>query len=297
MIVITLTKVPNSLRGDLTKWCQEIQTGVYVGNPSAKVRDLLWKRIEKNIGNGEATLVYNTNNELGYTFLTTRRDYDVVYLDGLPFMKQLNVPMGQVKHGFSNAAKNHKARVMRNRVNNNVSKIVKPSKTIVSIDLETTGIKPETSEIISIGAVKHIGDKDITFSRYVKINSHVPDEISKLTGINNDLLANKGVSLIEALDDFVNFLGDGIIVGYNVKFDEKFLKHAFSTLDKPMLLNKFIDLMPYAKKEDRFLENYRLETVLKKFDIVNDRPHDSLFDARATMNLADKLIKKGILRI
>ena len=32
MIVITLSKVPMSLRGDLTKWCQEVQTGVYVGN-------------------------------------------------------------------------------------------------------------------------------------------------------------------------------------------------------------------------------------------------------------------------
>ena len=41
MIVITLSKTPNSLRGDLTKWCQEIQTGVYVGNLNAKVRELL----------------------------------------------------------------------------------------------------------------------------------------------------------------------------------------------------------------------------------------------------------------
>lgn len=39
MIVITLTKVPYSLRGDLTKWCQEIQTGVYVGNVNARIRD------------------------------------------------------------------------------------------------------------------------------------------------------------------------------------------------------------------------------------------------------------------
>lgn len=41
MIVITLSKVPMSLRGDLTKWCQEVQTGVYVGNFSARIRDLL----------------------------------------------------------------------------------------------------------------------------------------------------------------------------------------------------------------------------------------------------------------
>ena len=56
MIVITLSKVPPSLRGDLTKWFQEVQTGVYVGNINARVRDALWERIQKNIGvNGEAT--------------------------------------------------------------------------------------------------------------------------------------------------------------------------------------------------------------------------------------------------
>ena len=41
MIVITLSKTPQSLRGDLTKWCQEVQTGVYVGNFSARIRDLI----------------------------------------------------------------------------------------------------------------------------------------------------------------------------------------------------------------------------------------------------------------
>ena len=49
MIVITLTKVPPALRGDLTKWCQEIQTGVYVGNVTARVREKLWERIMRNI--------------------------------------------------------------------------------------------------------------------------------------------------------------------------------------------------------------------------------------------------------
>ena len=89
MIVITLTKVPNSLRGDLTKWCQEIQTGVYVGSFSARIREMLWSRILKNIGTGEATLVYSTNNELGYTFRTTRRDKRVVDFDGVPLMMQM----------------------------------------------------------------------------------------------------------------------------------------------------------------------------------------------------------------
>lgn len=110
VIVITLTKVPSSLRGDLTKWCQEIQTGVYVGNVNARVRERLWERINKNIGQGEATLVYNTNNELGYTFRTTRRDIEVVDAEGIPLVKSLVKVDNCRRHGFSNAYKFHEAK-------------------------------------------------------------------------------------------------------------------------------------------------------------------------------------------
>lgn len=100
------------LRGDLTKWCQEIQPGVYVGNVSARVRERLWQRINENIGRGEATLIYNTNNELGYTFRTTRRDKEVVDADGIPLMKSLFQNNEETRHGFSNAYRNHQARII-----------------------------------------------------------------------------------------------------------------------------------------------------------------------------------------
>ena len=61
MLVITLTNCPPSLRGDLTGWLFEINTGIYVGNVSARVRDELWKRICNNIKNGNATMVYSPN--------------------------------------------------------------------------------------------------------------------------------------------------------------------------------------------------------------------------------------------
>lgn len=49
MIVLTLTDCPIALRGDLTKWLLEINTGVYVGRVSARVRDYLWERVVRNI--------------------------------------------------------------------------------------------------------------------------------------------------------------------------------------------------------------------------------------------------------
>ncbi len=48
MIVITLSDCPPKVRGDLSKWLIEINTGVYVGQVSARVREELWKRICEN---------------------------------------------------------------------------------------------------------------------------------------------------------------------------------------------------------------------------------------------------------
>ncbi len=59
MIVIALSCCPNKLRGDLTKWLMEIDTGVYVGQVSARVRDGLWNRVCENAGRGKAVMVYS----------------------------------------------------------------------------------------------------------------------------------------------------------------------------------------------------------------------------------------------
>ena len=58
-----MTNCPPKLRGDLSKWLCEINTGVYVGNVSSRVRDAIWDRVCENLKNGQATLVFNINNE------------------------------------------------------------------------------------------------------------------------------------------------------------------------------------------------------------------------------------------
>ena len=56
MTVITLKSVPQSLRGDLTRWMQEIATGVYVGNFNSRIREYLWNRVKETMGHGEASI-------------------------------------------------------------------------------------------------------------------------------------------------------------------------------------------------------------------------------------------------
>lgn len=68
MVVITMTKCPPRLRGDLSKWLSEINVGVYVGHVNAKVRDGLWRRVCENIKEGQATMVYTASNEQHMSF-------------------------------------------------------------------------------------------------------------------------------------------------------------------------------------------------------------------------------------
>ncbi|GMA16858.1 hypothetical protein GCM10025871_31890 [Deinococcus metallilatus] len=66
MIVMTLEAVPPSLRGELSRWLLEVQPGVYVGNASALVRDLLWDKVVQHARTGRCTQLYRANNEQGF---------------------------------------------------------------------------------------------------------------------------------------------------------------------------------------------------------------------------------------
>ncbi len=63
MVVMILEKVPASLRGDLTRWLIEVNSGVYVGHISAMVRDRLWERCSESRGAGRVFQAWSTNNE------------------------------------------------------------------------------------------------------------------------------------------------------------------------------------------------------------------------------------------
>lgn len=70
MLVIVLENVPPRLRGRLAVWMLEVRAGVYVGDLSARVREMIWSQVALGIGEGNAVMVWKTNTEAGYDFLT-----------------------------------------------------------------------------------------------------------------------------------------------------------------------------------------------------------------------------------
>lgn len=88
MMVLVLTAAPAGLRGELTRWLMEIDAGVFVGNPSARVREELWKKTKESVRDGRALLVYSAKNEQRMRVETHRHHWRPVDLDGLTLMRR-----------------------------------------------------------------------------------------------------------------------------------------------------------------------------------------------------------------
>lgn len=286
LTVITLKNSPPSLRGDLTKWMQEISTGVYVGNFNTKVREELWKRVVDSIGLGEATMTFSYRNEIGYNFETHNSDRTTIDYDGIPLVlmpTKKEEEDSEKKHGFSKAAKIRKAKIFGG------AKKKDAIQNFVVIDTETTGLDYLNDRIIEIGAVKKT-DGTQRYSCVIKYDGNLNETIKNLTGINEDDLKN-GKEEKEAVEELLKFIGDYPIIGYNIDFDIKFLNQALQRNGFAPIKNKTYNLMKYVKQEKLFLENYKLQTVIKEYGIDEKVPHRALGDAEICLRLLEKVKK------
>lgn len=70
MLVTVVENAPPRLRGRLAVWLLEVRAGVYVGKVSRRVREMIWDQIEMGIEDGNAVMVWTTNTESGFDFMT-----------------------------------------------------------------------------------------------------------------------------------------------------------------------------------------------------------------------------------
>ena len=87
--------------------------------------------------------------------------------------------------------------------------------TYVVVDIETTGLDPKTDEIIEIGAVQMTDGQAVeTFHRLIRPSKKLPEAITDLTGITNEMVKS-APSLDDVLPDFLAFLGDHVMVAHS----------------------------------------------------------------------------------
>lgn len=294
IVVITMTNCPPRLRGDLSKWLCEINTGVYVGNVSGRVRDALWNRVCQNLKNGQATMVFNAAGEQKMDFRTHNTVWKAVDFDGIKLMRrpvaEAEVEDISLKPGFSKMAK----RQCAERTAKTSKTRQDPEKNYTVIDLETTGLKTEEDQIIEYGALRiRDGRMEKSFSALVRISKKLPSNITELTGIQDaDLL--HGMEPQQAFQSFLDFIGKDILLGQYISFDMDFLRKECEKWGKAFPTNKCLDLSKLARRKLRRVENYKLLTMLQHFGISDKVAHRALADCESIYQVYCKLNENAI---
>ena len=70
MLVIAVSNAPQDCAGGLAVWLLEIRAGIYVGNYSRRTREMIWRQVQNQIGDGDAIMAWSAPNEAGYDFDT-----------------------------------------------------------------------------------------------------------------------------------------------------------------------------------------------------------------------------------
>lgn len=160
----------------------------------------------------------------------------------------------------------------------------------VCFDIETTGLTPTKDKIIEIGALKIVNGELIgRFSEFINPHMRLPDRISELTGIDDDMLLDARESS-EVIRDFVEFCGDYPIIGHNIQFDYSFVK-VYSSREKLKFEKKALDTLKLSRIFHKELPSKSLESMCHYYGIKNNHAHRAFDDARATTKLYYELVK------
>jgi CRISPR-associated protein Cas2 len=90
MLVIVVENVPPRLRGRLGLWLVEVRAGVYVGDVSRRVREMIWNNLEEGLEEGNVVMAWTSNNESGFDFLTLGTNRRIpVEMDGIKLVSFL----------------------------------------------------------------------------------------------------------------------------------------------------------------------------------------------------------------
>lgn len=292
--MLTITDCPPRLRGDLSKWLCEIQTGVYVGQLTGRVREAVWKRVCDNLSSGRATMVYSSNGEQHMKFVVHNTTWEPVDFDGITLMRrplprksydEASEENKKLQPGFSKAALIEKVKrieASKGRQQDTCG--------FITIDIETTGLDPEKDEILEIAAIKYIENNEAeVFSRAVKVQNPLTKEISELTGITDDFLLKNGMDIETALKDFWDFVGRAKLVGYNISFDMSFLRNVSIEHKIKMQANKCIDILQLARRKVKGTKNYKMSTVASALGIEMVQKHRAESDCRLAFEIYHKL--------
>jgi DNA polymerase III subunit epsilon len=160
------------------------------------------------------------------------------------------------------------------------------------LDVETTGLSARNNRVIEIGIVKvknlKITDK---YTTLINPGCDIPYFITQFTGISNSDVAYSP-SFYDTAEEIEEFIGNSIVSGHNLSFDEGFLSYEFARNGFEPLSNLSICTLKLSRKIFPSLKSKSLGSVSEYLGIKNRDSHRALSDAEATAQILIKLIKK-----
>ncbi len=168
---------------------------------------------------------------------------------------------------------------------------------MIAFDIETTGLSNKTCKIIEIGAVK-IKDGEIIdrMDIFVDPECPIPPEITELTSITDEMV--KGAKKErEALEEFLAFAGDRLLIAHNANFDVGFIRVAAERHGIPFT-NSFLDTVGLSKYVNPELKKHKLDIIAKHYDLGDFHHHRASDDAetlaRIFFVMLERLKSEGI---
>ena len=161
--------------------------------------------------------------------------------------------------------------------------------TIVSIDIETTGLDFKKDVIIEIGAVRFNNRRvEDEWSTLINPGRPIPPFITQLTGITNQMVL-QAPAIEDVLTELADFVGDAPILGHNVRFDLSFLKQ-----QRIFEYNEAIDTYEVASVILPTSERYNLGALAQSLGVPFPATHRALDDAHATRGVYLRLLEEAM---
>ena len=148
----------------------------------------------------------------------------------------------------------------------------------IVFDLETTGISHQTCKITEIGAVKVKDGKILeTYNTFVNPECPIPEEVSKLTSITDEMVADAR-TIDKVLPEFLEFIGDRLLIAHNADFDTGFIRAA-AKAQGLRFENPYLDTLGLSRYLNPELKNHKLDTVANRYDLGDFNHHRACDDA------------------
>ena len=163
----------------------------------------------------------------------------------------------------------------------------------VIFDLETTGVSCNSDDVVEISAIKVIGGVVVDeFTTLVNPGRPIPYHASEVNGITDDMVKDSPF-FEEVLFDFLEFVGDSVLVGHNIHtFDMKFLYRDAERFWGETIGNDYIDTLQIARIYLPQLSHYKLVDLAKHYGISTVGAHRALNDCRMNQIVFEQLAKE-----